>query len=222
MPDSDYVSIASIAAGAQTLRKLYPAYCREREELLELIRPEHLLDVFIVPGGQFTADGVEYTWRDVQVASDHSGKTYNQEVKSRRQQVATLTRAIDQCRARLGELEQKIVMQMPELASTALGLVDLPPQHLDYTLRIIEVAARQKLGTMPPRPPLSDLQEAVLDEIPCHPPAKTGKTGKEIVAAVREKGFDLGVSTLTSHIIPVLKKWGVQSKRGAGCIRLPQ
>jgi hypothetical protein len=67
--------------------------------------------------------------------------------------------------------------------------------------------------------PLTEAEEAVLSVIPFKDSGK-GITGKEIVAALAKKGFELSENTLTRHIIPKLKEsYGVENRRGVGYYR---
>jgi hypothetical protein len=60
-------------------------------------------------------------------------------------------------------------------------------------------------------PPLSDREQEVLDLIASHPP------GAAIPGKAITRHTGVCQSTLTSHIIPKLKRWyGVKNRRGAG------
>lgn len=76
-------------------------------------------------------------------------------------------------------------------------------------------------GQMPPL--LTEVQEAVLDIIKAPPSGKPGVTGPDIISILRQRtGRMLGQSTLTAHIIPVLKRThGVKNERGSRGYYIP-
>jgi hypothetical protein len=69
-------------------------------------------------------------------------------------------------------------------------------------------------SSAPQPPPLTDIEQRVLNIIKEHP---KGIQGKGIIHNVRKQGFPIAQSTLTRHIIPKLKQWySVENRRGVG------
>jgi hypothetical protein len=76
------------------------------------------------------------------------------------------------------------------------------------------VANRKAAGRRNSPPPLTEPEQEVLDLIAAQP-ADRGITGKQI-----SNRTGIGQSTLTSHVIPKLKRWyGIKNRRGAGYYR---
>ncbi len=82
-----------------------------------------------------------------------------------------------------------------------------------------ETATTEGSSAQPSQPgqtaktPLTDSERRVLELIKG---ATDGIMGPQIVAALSNEGICLGQSTLTRHIIPMLKARGVKNRRGAG------
>jgi hypothetical protein len=87
-------------------------------------------------------------------------------------------------------------------------------------VRVLLTAANERVpGDALTSPPLTELEEAVLQLVPRG--HGDGISGKEIIAAINKSRPSVGQSTLTTHIMPKLKKWyGVANRNGVGYYRL--
>jgi hypothetical protein len=86
-------------------------------------------------------------------------------------------------------------------------------------IRALLAAANERaLGEAFVPPPLSSLEKAVLQLIPRG--GETGLTGRQLIAALKRQCWQLDQSTLTTHVIPKLKRfYGVGGRPGVGYYR---
>ncbi|MEX2216530.1 MAG: hypothetical protein WD768_20625 [Phycisphaeraceae bacterium] len=69
--------------------------------------------------------------------------------------------------------------------------------------------------------PMLSQRAATVYELLLSVPAHRGLTGKQIIEALRERDIYIEQSTLTTHILPQLKPYGLEGKRRVG-YRIPQ
>jgi hypothetical protein len=108
----------------------------------------------------------------------------------------------------------------PDLHRRVGGLLKFEPDAkdeaaylaLEREVRGVKAAPNTSVGDPPP--PLTGLEEEVLDEIRGHP---QGIKGPRIIANLARRRITLGQGSLTGRIIPKLKKWyGVRNRRPVG------